>query len=64
MFDFLNALGLPAKYAIICFVFGGVGVFMTGMFGYGDGNYLPMMIATGIGGGIAGYICKRRGEKP
>jgi len=64
MFDFLNPLGLPLKYGIICFVFGGVGVFLARLIGVGeqDVSYLSMMVATGIGGVIAGFIRKRRSK--
>lgn len=61
MFDSLNKLGLPLKYAILGSFGCLLGVFIAGMIGVSATGYIPSFIGGGIGGAIAGLIRKRRG---
>ena len=64
MFDFLNGLGLPLKYAILCGAGALFGVFLARVLGIAGAelDYLGTVIAGAAGGAIGGYICKRRGR--
>jgi len=64
MFDFLNGLGLPLKYAILMsagLLFGTLLVQLSGL-ASSQPDYLATAIAGAIGGAIGGYIRKRRGK--
>ena len=63
MFNKLNKLGLPIKYAIIAFLGGVIGVFIANMTGFNDGSvkYISTAIAAGAGGAVGGWIRQRKG---
>jgi len=64
MFDFLNRLGLPLKYAILCGAGALLGVFLARIAGIpgAELDYLSTAVAGTVGGAIGGYIRKRRGK--
>ena len=63
MFNFLNRLGLPVKYAILSFSGALLGVFLAKTFGYsGMINYISTPIAAAIGGAIGGWLRQRKGR--
>ena len=64
MFDFLNKLGLPLKYAILSFFGVIIGIFLANTFGYGSEslNYVTTPIAGAVGGAISGWMRQRKGK--
>ena len=64
MFNGLNKLGLPMKYAIIGAVSVVVGVFLFQFLGiYSAGmSYLNALIAGVIGGAVGGWIRQKQGK--
>ena len=64
MFDFLNGLGLPLKYAILCGVGALLGVVLVRVLGIAGAelDYLTTIVAGTVGGAIGGYMRQRRGR--
>lgn len=64
MLDFLNPLGLVAKYAIIGAVSLLLGIFLAGIFGMNmEMTYLNGAISGALGGAIGGFIRQKQGKK-
>ncbi len=65
MFDFLNKLGLPLKYAIIGLIGGVLVVFLSRTLGLGSAllqDYTTIPLASALGGAIGGWMRQRKGK--
>lgn len=64
MFDFLNVLGLPLKYAILMSAGVLLGALLAQLSGLASSepDYLVTAVVGAIGGAIGGYIRKRKGK--
>jgi len=64
MFNSLNKLGLPVKYAILCGIGAALGIIIFGALGFSDGTFTPLnaLVAGAVGGAIGGWIRQRQGK--
>ncbi len=63
MFDRLNQLDLPVRWAILGAIFGLIGAIISDLLGLTpfSSGVLGTVIAGALGGYVGGYIRKRRG---